>query len=69
MLKKLAKMLSAEIIEMHNSTFEVVARAPKGYVWADNGTEELHDEQWPGDGKNKVRKNIAERMQKGLEPS
>lgn len=68
MLNKLAKLLSAEITEMHHGTFEITARAPKGYVWADNGQEEIHDEQWEGEGRNKVRKNIAERMQKGLEP-
>ncbi len=66
MLKKLAKYFKAEIVEMTTGTYEVIAKAPEGMVWADNGQSELTDEQWPGEGKNKVRKNIADRMQKGL---
>ena len=67
LLKKLAYRLQAQLEEMTSSTFEITARAPEGYVWADNGQEELHDQQWEGEGRNIVRKNIAERMRKGLE--
>lgn len=67
LLKKLAKILRAEIVEIHQSTFEVIVRAPKGHVWIDNGQEEICDQQWEGESRRQVKENIVERMKLGLE--
>lgn len=67
LLQKLKKLMRAEIIEMTTDTFEIIARAPEGYVWADNGQDEISDAQWAGETKKDVKRNIAERMQKGLQ--
>ncbi len=66
MLKKLAKLLQAQLVIVTRSTYEVVAQAPAGYVWADNGQAELCDQQWDGETKESVNHNIADRMRKGL---
>lgn len=66
LLKKLSKILKANLIVMTGTTYEIVVKAPRGYVWVDNGLEELSDSQWDGDSKQMVNKNVLERMQKGL---
>jgi len=66
LLKKLATLLQAQLVIMTRSTYEVVAQAPAGYVWADNGQEELSDQQWDGETKQSVNQNMVSRMRKGL---
>lgn len=67
MLEKLAKRLQAQVIIVTTGTFEIIARAPKGYAWADNGQEEITDQIWEGETKSQIKRNVAERMLQGLE--
>ena len=66
MLESLARRLQAQVIIITTGTFEIIARTPKGYAWADNGQEEITDQIWEGETKNQVKRNVVERMQKGL---
>ena len=66
MLKKLAELLQAQLEEMTRGTFEIMAKAPDGYVWIDNGQPEMYEEQFEYEERSDVKKNLAERMQKGL---
>lgn len=66
MLQVLAKRLQAKLVVMTRDVYEITARAPEGYVWADNGCEEISDSQWDGESRRHVKQNMIERMQKGL---
>lgn len=67
MIELLKKMLCVEVAEMTVNTYEIIAKAPDGYVWVDNGQDELTDSQWEGETREDVKRNFAERMRKGLE--
>lgn len=66
LLQKLAKRLQAQLEVMTRSTYEIMAKAPEGYVWVDNGQEEIYEQQWDGESRRQVKNNLAERMSKGL---
>lgn len=66
MLQVLAKRLKANLIIMTHSAYEITVQAPKGYVWADNGQEEIHDQQWNSESRKQIKQNVIQRMQKGL---
>ncbi len=66
MLQLLANRLKAKLVIMTRDAYEISARAPKGYVWADNGYDEISDTQWEGESRRDVKENMLQRMQKGL---
>ena len=66
MIEKLRKLLNAEVIEMTTSTYEIIAKAPAGHVWVDNGQDEICDSQWEGETRTDVKRGLAERMSRGL---
>ena len=67
MIQVLAKRLKAHLVIMTRGVYEISAKAPEGYVWADNGQTEIHDQQWEGESRRDVKENMLERMQKGLQ--